>query len=79
MERALQSCAAQDHGKPLSQETFLVEFKKVAGSVAQHLKEQPVIVAHCENTFDGSGIKRLLCNKFELDKVWILLYIHPLH
>ncbi|KAJ6409869.1 hypothetical protein OIU84_009371 [Salix udensis] len=46
VERTLQSCTVQDHDKPLSQETFLVEFKKVAGSVAQHLKEQPVIVAH---------------------------------
>ncbi|KAG5239066.1 calcium-binding EF hand family protein [Salix suchowensis] len=68
VERTLQSCTVQDHDKPLSQETFLVEFKKVAGSIAQHLKEQPVIVAHCENTFEGSGIKRLLGNKFELDK-----------
>ncbi|XP_027355765.1 uncharacterized protein LOC113865433 [Abrus precatorius] len=54
--------------KPVSQETFLEEFKKVALSVADRLKEQPVIVAHSENTFDGSGIKRLLSNKFELDK-----------
>jgi hypothetical protein len=74
VEPALQSCTGQDHDKPLSQETFLAEFRKVAESVAQHLKEQPVIVAHCENTFDGSGIRRLLSNKFELDKVWILLY-----
>lgn len=47
----------------------LVEFKKLADCVAQRLKEQPVIVAHSENIFDGSGIKRLLSNKFELDKV----------
>ncbi|EXB36848.1 hypothetical protein L484_003233 [Morus notabilis] len=57
-----------DREKPVSQETFLVEFKKAAESVAQHLKERPVIVAHSENTFDGSGIKRLLANKFEQDK-----------
>ncbi|KAI5592331.1 hypothetical protein BDE02_04G143600 [Populus trichocarpa] len=68
VEPALQSCAGQDQDKPPSQETFLVEFKKVAQCVAQRLKEQPVIVAHSENTFDGSGIKRLLSNKFELDK-----------
>lgn len=68
VEPALQSCAGQDHDEPPSQETFLVEFKKVAQCVAQRLKEQPVIVAHNENTFDGSGIKRLLSNKFELDK-----------
>ncbi|KAK9287070.1 hypothetical protein L1049_015479 [Liquidambar formosana] len=68
VEPALQSCGSQNYGQPISQETFLVEFKKVADSVAQHLKDQPVIVAHSENTFDGSGIKRLLSNKFELDK-----------
>lgn len=54
--------------KPVPQETFLEEFKKVALSVAERLKEQPVIVAHSENTFDGNGVKRLLSNKFELDK-----------
>ncbi|GAV60296.1 EF_hand_4 domain-containing protein [Cephalotus follicularis] len=68
VEPALQSCLAREYDKPISQETFLVEVKKVAECVAQHLKEQPVIVAHSENTFDGSGIKRLLSNKFELDK-----------
>ena len=46
-----------------------MEFKKLADCVAQGLKEQPVIVAHSKNIFDGSGIKRLLSNKFELDKV----------
>ncbi|XP_061343705.1 uncharacterized protein LOC133289725 isoform X2 [Gastrolobium bilobum] len=51
-----------------SWETFLEEFKKVALSVADRLKEQPVIVAHSESTFDGTGVKRLLSNKFELDK-----------
>ena len=50
-----------------------MEFKKVASAVAEHLKEQPVIVAHSENTFDGSGIKRLLSNKFEVDKVYLEL------
>lgn len=68
VEPGIQSCAIDEHGKPVSQETFLVEFKKIADCVAQRLKEQPVIVAHSENTFDGSGIKRLLSNKFELDK-----------
>ncbi|XP_057964421.1 uncharacterized protein LOC131155365 [Malania oleifera] len=62
------TCAKHDLEQPVSQETLLVEFKKVSQSVAQLLKEQPVIVAHNENTFDGSGIKRLLSNKFELDK-----------
>ncbi|XP_020219830.1 uncharacterized protein LOC109802840 isoform X2 [Cajanus cajan] len=54
--------------KPVAQETFLEEFKKVALNVVEFLKEKPVIVAHSENTFDGRGIKRLLSNKFELDR-----------
>ncbi|KAL6211902.1 hypothetical protein ACLB2K_017125 [Fragaria x ananassa] len=68
VEPALQSCAGPDWNKPVSQETFLVEFKKVAEYVAELLREQHVIVAHSEITFDGSGIRRLLSNKFELDK-----------
>ncbi|KAI5402342.1 uncharacterized protein LOC127087324 [Lathyrus oleraceus] len=50
------------------QETFMEEFKKVALNVVDYLKEKPVIVAHSENTFDGSGVKRLLSNKFQKDK-----------
>lgn len=69
VEPALQTIADCAHEEPISQDTFLMEFKKVAESVAQRLAEQPVIVAHSENTFDGSAIKRLLSNKFELDKV----------
>lgn len=71
MEPALLSQDGSDNlDKPVSdQETFLEGFKKVALSVAERLKEQPVIVAHSESTFDGSGVKRLLSNKFELDKV----------
>ncbi|CAI0376943.1 unnamed protein product [Linum tenue] len=69
LEPSLQSIADQEQDKPVaSQEAFLSEFKKAAECVAQRLKEQPVIVAHTENTFDGSGIRRLLSNKFELDK-----------
>ncbi|CAK9315963.1 unnamed protein product [Citrullus colocynthis] len=69
VEPALVSCAAGENwDKPVSQETFLLEFKRAAEHVAQRLKEQPVIVAHSENTFDGSSIRRLLSNKFELDK-----------
>ncbi|KAA8546060.1 hypothetical protein F0562_020489 [Nyssa sinensis] len=67
VDPALQLCGGVKE-QPISEETFLGEFKKVAESVAQYLKEQPVIVAHSESTFDGSGIKRLLSNKFELDK-----------
>lgn len=69
MEPVVESCIGVSNEQPVTQETFLAEFKKVAESAAQRLKEQPVIVAHSENTFDGSGIKRLLSNKFELDKV----------
>ncbi|KAG5624789.1 hypothetical protein H5410_010007 [Solanum commersonii] len=68
VEPVVESCIGATNEQPVTQETFLAEFKKVAESAAQHLKEQPVIVAHSENTFDGSGIKRLLSNKFELDK-----------
>lgn len=71
IEPALQSCANDVTGRPVSQEEFLTNLKKVAEHIAQHLKDQPVIVAHSENTFDGSGIKRLLSNKFELDKVCV--------
>ncbi|KAL6517376.1 hypothetical protein OROMI_033077 [Orobanche minor] len=55
-------------GPPVSQETFLAEFKRAAENVAQLLREQPAIVAHSRNTFDGCGIKRLLSNKFELEE-----------
>ncbi|KAL3539049.1 hypothetical protein ACH5RR_002415 [Cinchona calisaya] len=67
IEPALQSCGGVPQ-QPVSQETFVAEFKNVAESLAKLLKEQPVIVAHSENTFDGTGIRRLLSNKFELDK-----------
>ncbi|CAA2965256.1 2 calcium sensor [Olea europaea subsp. europaea] len=50
----------------VSQEAFSAEFKRAIESVAQHLKEKPSIVAHSQNTFDGSGFERLLSNKFEL-------------
>lgn len=67
IEPALQSGGGvPEH--PVSQDTFLGELKNVAEAVAKLLKERPVIVAHTENTFDGSGIRRLLSNKFELDK-----------
>ncbi|CAN1300918.1 hypothetical protein LINPERPRIM_LOCUS24735 [Linum perenne] len=69
LEPSLQSIAGQDHNKPVFQEIFLDAFKQVSECVSQHLRGQPVIVAHSENTFDGSGIRRLLSNKFELDKM----------
>ncbi|XP_047944177.1 uncharacterized protein LOC125190818 [Salvia hispanica] len=52
----------------VSQETFVAGFKQASENAARLLKEQPAIVAHSQNTFDGSGIRRLLSNKFELDK-----------
>lgn len=78
VEPALQSCGGQDWDNSVSQETLLAEFKKVAEAVAKHLKDQPVIVAHSENAFDGSDIKRLLFNKFELDKVCMCVCVRPL-
>ncbi|KAK8945274.1 hypothetical protein KSP40_PGU017711 [Platanthera guangdongensis] len=54
---------------PASQETFLEHFKILLRGIVQRLQERPVIVAHSENTFNGSGIRRLLANKFELDKL----------
>ncbi|KAG9154640.1 hypothetical protein Leryth_023052 [Lithospermum erythrorhizon] len=67
IEPAIQSCGGVPH-QPVSQEVFLAEFKRVAERLARHLREEPVIVAHSESTYDGSGIKRLLSNKFEFDK-----------
>ncbi|KAL2490640.1 Calcium-binding EF-hand family protein [Abeliophyllum distichum] len=67
VEPALQSLGDVSQ-QPVSDETFLTEFTRAIESVAQRLKEQPAIVAHSQNTFDGNGIKRLLSNKFELQK-----------
>ncbi|KAK6136665.1 hypothetical protein DH2020_029609 [Rehmannia glutinosa] len=68
LEPALESVGGAIE-QPVSQETFLAEFKRAAENVVQLLKDQPAIVAHSQNTFDGSGVKRLLSNKFELEKV----------
>ncbi|CAA7020664.1 unnamed protein product [Microthlaspi erraticum] len=70
VEPIVDSCLDEEgkREKSASQERFLEAFKRVVERVAQHLNEQPVIVAHSENTFDGSGIRRLLSNKFEFDK-----------
>ncbi|XP_072955086.1 uncharacterized protein [Typha angustifolia] len=70
VEPALQELSTGDQfEQPASREIFLEEFKKFLNSISCRLEEHPVIVAHIENTFDGSGIKRLLSNKFELDKL----------
>lgn len=68
MEPALERLGDSLH-ETVSQETFLAKFKRASENVVGLLKEQPAIVAHSQNTFDGSGIRRLLSNKFELDKV----------
>ncbi|KAK9136454.1 hypothetical protein Syun_015784 [Stephania yunnanensis] len=64
----LQSCPESALEQPISQDVFLSEFKQMVERVVHRLQEQPVIVAHSEQTFDGIGIKRLLSNKFELNK-----------
>lgn len=52
-----------------SQEAFLQEFRRLVGAITLRLRQHPVIVAHTENNFDGSGVRRLLSNKFEFDKL----------
>ncbi|XP_039137466.1 uncharacterized protein LOC120275047 [Dioscorea cayenensis subsp. rotundata] len=69
VEPAFQSISGDHLEQPATQETFLEEFKKLVISITRHLEEQLVIVAHSENTFDGNGIKRLLSNSFELNKL----------
>ena len=70
MEPALESCIDRENNQqPVSQETFLTAFKKVLENLVVRLREQLVIVAHTENTYDGSAIRSLLANKFETEKV----------
>jgi len=69
VEPVLQELSANQLDQPVSQEVFFQEFRKFLGIIALRLQQHPVIVAHTENTFDGSGIRRLLSNKFEFDKV----------
>jgi hypothetical protein len=70
VEPALQQLPADQLEQPVaSRDGFLQQLKMLLGAVADRLQEHPVIVAHTENTYDGSGVKRLLANKFELDKV----------
>lgn len=66
---ALEQLSADQLEQPASRDVFLEQLKELLGNMAQRLQDQPVIVAHTENTFDGSGIRRLLANKFELDKL----------
>lgn len=69
VEPALGCIAPEQLEQPVPQEIFLIILKQVMKNISQRLKEHPVIVAHSENTFDGSSIKRLLSNKFELEKL----------
>ncbi|KAF7054644.1 hypothetical protein CFC21_062285 [Triticum aestivum] len=69
VEPALQQLSADELEQPASRDVFFEQLKKLLGSVAEQLQERHVIVAHTENTFDGSGVRRLLGNKFELDKL----------
>ncbi|GAB2291990.1 hypothetical protein Dimus_026238 [Dionaea muscipula] len=66
----IQACSNQlQHDQlPVTQDQFLKQFKNVAENIVGRLKEQPVIVAHTQKTFEGSSIRRLLANKFELEK-----------
>jgi len=74
IEPAMLELRADQLDQPASQEVFFQEFKKLLGIIIQRLQQHPVIVAHTDNTFDGSGIRKLLSNKFELeqllDSVW---------
>uniref|UniRef100_A0A0A9D639 Uncharacterized protein n=1 Tax=Arundo donax TaxID=35708 RepID=A0A0A9D639_ARUDO len=69
IEPALQQLPADQLKQPASRDGFFEQLKNLLGAIAERLQEQPVIVAHTENPYDGSGVKRLLANKFELDKV----------
>ncbi|XP_072986332.1 uncharacterized protein [Typha latifolia] len=69
VEPAMEALPTDRLEQPASQESFLKEFKNFLENIVHRLQEHHVIVAHNENTFDGSGIKRLLANKFELDKL----------
>jgi hypothetical protein len=69
IEPAIQELFSNQPETPATQDTYLKEFKRLLVIITQRLQEHPVIVAHTENNFDGSSVKRLLANKFELDKV----------
>lgn len=69
VEPALQQLPADQLEQTASRDDLSQQLKKLLGAIADRLQEQPVIVAHTENYYDGSGVKRLLDNKFELDKL----------
>ncbi|GJN40691.1 hypothetical protein PR202_gb29952 [Eleusine coracana subsp. coracana] len=69
IEPALLQLPADQLDQPASRDGFFKQLEQLLCAIAERLKDHPVIVAHTENTFDGSGVKRLLANKFELDKL----------
>uniref|UniRef100_A0A0D3HBQ3 EF-hand domain-containing protein n=1 Tax=Oryza barthii TaxID=65489 RepID=A0A0D3HBQ3_9ORYZ len=69
IEPALQELHGDNLEQPVTQEVFFQEFRNLLAIVMRRLQGHPVIVAHTENTFDGNGIKKLLSNKLELDKL----------
>uniref|UniRef100_A0A0E0M5Y9 EF-hand domain-containing protein n=1 Tax=Oryza punctata TaxID=4537 RepID=A0A0E0M5Y9_ORYPU len=69
IEPALQELHGDNLEQPVTQEVFFQEFRKLLAIITRRLQGHPVIVAHTENTFDGNGIKKLLSNKLELDKL----------
>ncbi|KAM0824373.1 hypothetical protein ACQ4PT_070246 [Festuca glaucescens] len=69
IEPATQQLSADQLDGPASHEAFFQEFRKYLGIIARRLQERPVIVAHSENTFDGAGVKKILSNKAEFDKL----------
>lgn len=72
VEPAIQELFSNQPDIPATQDAFLENFKKLLVIITRRLQEHPVIVAHTENNFDGSGVQRLLANKFELEKVLFL-------
>ncbi|XP_078442748.1 calcium-binding EF-hand family protein [Wolffia australiana] len=69
VQPAMSHLPPEDHGGAVSREIFMEELRKVLCTIASGLKDHPVIVAHSENYFDGSGITRLLSSSVELDQV----------
>lgn len=69
IDPALQILSADQLEQPASEENFLKEFKMLICDIIKRLQEQPIIVAHTEKIFDGGGIRRLLSNNFELNKL----------
>ncbi|XP_020596674.1 uncharacterized protein LOC110036543 [Phalaenopsis equestris] len=74
VDPALQVLSVDQLEQSASEENFLKEFKTFICDIIKRLQEQPIIVAHTEKTFDGGGIRRLLSNNMELDKLLDLVW-----